>query len=89
MTKRTVGRNRQKISVEAIAAWKRGDRMAVYFALGLKPWNEHPFDVREEHTPEPDNGTVWAEDYAQILELRNRMIEIAGEPGTKKEDAND
>ena len=87
MTKRTAhGRSRRKISAEAIAAGKAGDRRALYFALDLRPWLPHPLDVDENAAPPPPDGTVWVEDYPMIQDLRREMILPAGQPPAHEEE---
>ena len=87
MTKRTANsRNGRKISPAAIAAWQAGDRRGVVFALGIRPWQVHPFDVDGASLP-PDYGTAWAQDYPQILELRKEMIRLAGPPPTTEKES--
>jgi hypothetical protein len=81
MTKRTsTGRTNRKISPAAIEAWKAGDRQAVYFTLGLRPWHPHVFDVDVDAPCPSDDGTAWSQDYGQIVELRREMIRLAGLP---------
>jgi hypothetical protein len=87
MGKRTssVQKRRSQFSDEAIRAWKAGDRDALYFALGLQPWAPHVLDVREDYTP-PDDGKAWSQDYAEVLELRRELIQVAGEPPATEEE---
>jgi hypothetical protein len=80
MTKRTPnGRTSRRITPAAIEAWKAGDRQAVYFALQLRPWHPHVFDVDVDAPLPPDDGTAWSQDYGQIVELRKEMIRLGGE----------
>ena len=84
MTRRTAtSRNGRKISPAAVAAWRAGDREGVYFALQLRPWQPHVFDVDENAPLPPDDGSAWSQDYPQIVELRKEMIRLAGPPTTE------
>jgi hypothetical protein len=81
MTRRiSTGKSGRRISPAAIAAWQKGDRLGVYFALKLWPCHVHPFDCDVDAPLPPLDGTVWAEDYGQIVELRREMVRLAGEP---------
>jgi hypothetical protein len=81
MTRRiSSGKTGRRISPAAIAAWQAGDRNGVYLALGLYPCHVHPFDCDVDEPLPPDDGTIWAQDYWKIVELRREMIRLAGEP---------
>jgi hypothetical protein len=73
------------ISEAALYAWQRGDKHACHQSLGVYPWQWSPFDV---HSPEPpawvlarNTEAMSADSWARAWELRQALIELAGEPG--------
>jgi hypothetical protein len=73
------------IPPEAIDAWTAGDWHKLHDSLGLTACSISPFDA-DRTTPEvaeewAADGLVYFESHPRALELREALIEIAGEPG--------
>jgi hypothetical protein len=85
LTARSIG-----ISAAAVQAWQRGDLHACHQALGIMPFDFSPFDVPTEYPA--CYATGWGggrgpgdamnyDSWRRALELRQALIELAGEPG--------
>ncbi|WP_167458632.1 hypothetical protein [Mesorhizobium kowhaii] len=74
-TKRTPLRRDIKrwISPAAIDAFKAGDRMGLYHALALKPWQPNPLEVDGPEPPEWGSGTAWVADWPMMWEIRQDL----------------
>jgi hypothetical protein len=78
-TRRTI--ERIGISAEALEAWQRGDRLGLVRALGLQPWQAHPFDVADPEPPADMIGTMYAASWPRIWRIRQELLEMGGPPG--------
>lgn len=59
--KRRTPKNREHaITPEAIDAFRKGDRVSLHRALGLKPWQHSPLDVGGSERPEWIDPADWA-----------------------------
>jgi hypothetical protein len=76
-TRRRIAPSRAGISVKAIQAWQIGDFHALNRELGVRPWQWSPFDVQgtEPDYSRPDHA------WDRAMELRRRLIELAGPAG--------
>lgn len=70
------------LSPAAIEAWQRGDFHGLNRLLGIAPFEVSPFDAIG---PLPSwcrtNHTCWCASWPRGVELREVLIEVAGEPG--------
>ena len=67
-------RAENRITPEAIEAYRTHDRRAIRGALGLKLWEMTPFDVagRERDPPTPGETDVWAQSL-KAMALRDEL----------------
>jgi hypothetical protein len=74
-TKRTPLRRdiKRRATPAAIAAFKAGDRMGLFWALGLKPWQPNPLEVDGPSPPVWGSGTAWAADWPMMWEIRQEL----------------
>jgi hypothetical protein len=88
--RRKLTHTRIGLSHAALYHWQRGDLHACHQALGIMPWQWSPFDVDGPEPPEwvlkERNGGVdgigmSTESWDRAWELRQALIELAGEPG--------
>lgn len=64
---------KRRVNPAAIEAFKAGDRMGVFSALNLKPWQPNPCEVDGPEPPVWANGTAWAADWPAMWELRQDL----------------
>jgi hypothetical protein len=71
-----------RITPEAVAAYRAGDYHALHRALGLKPWEASPLPssvtlLGVEDGPAPSGNTAWAASWAKAQELRRELERAA------------
>ena len=79
--KRRVAKHRERpITPEAVAAFRAGDRSALYRALDLPPWMASPIDAIG---PCPWlAGASGAETWPEMCRLHDQLAAVAGEEPT-------
>lgn len=74
--RRKAKRAEHPITPEAIAAFRRRDRVGLHRALGLKPWHPSPLDAGGDcpwHS-----GSMGAKSWSLATELRAELLEAIG-----------
>jgi hypothetical protein len=64
---------RNRITPEAVAAFKAKDWTALHLALGLKPWEMNPLDVHKKSEPSRDNPSPWFQSWWKVRRLRKEL----------------
>lgn len=73
--KRRVSKHKEnRITPEAIEAFRAGDRLELRRALGLAPWEESPLDVDADTPCAYSAMTGAALSHAKILDLRAELL---------------
>lgn len=72
-------RSRPRISPEALAAFRVGDRKTLHHLLSLKPWQPSPCDVDDGPPPKYARGTAWGDTWPAAQAWR-RGLEAAVSP---------
>lgn len=91
-TKRTkIAPRRVAIPPAAIEAWRAGNWKQLHRELGLTPVDISPFDADRSSA---ETAAAWAEKgllyfgtHRRAMELRETLIELAGEPGEQPDEA--
>src|SRR5262245_17777023 len=64
---------RDRITPEAIAAFRANDRMGLHLALGLKPWEMSPLEVHRKPEPSRDSPYPWVRSWWKAKRLRQKL----------------
>jgi hypothetical protein len=65
----------------AIEAWRTGDFHALNRELGILPHQISQFDAIRDRRLAASTDSVWARSWPKAVELRKRLILVAGPPG--------
>ncbi|MEQ1953601.1 hypothetical protein [Mesorhizobium sp. CN2-181] len=77
--KRRAGKRRSLVTAAAIEAFRAGDRMALFFAIGQKPWEPSPLEVWQPEPPEWASKNAWTEAWPKMYALRLELMEAIGQ----------
>jgi hypothetical protein len=72
---------RTGLTQAAIEAWKAGDFHALNHELGIGPHQISPFDAISARPLATSTDSVWARSWPKALQLRKRLMLVAGPPG--------
>jgi hypothetical protein len=64
---------RHRITPEAVDAYCRGDRDALFFALKLKPWDQSPLDIDADPGDPADGAGPWEASAEKAWQLRQAL----------------
>lgn len=64
---------KRRITPAAIDAFTAGDRLGLYNALNLKPWQPNPFECDGPEPPAWAKGTAWAADWPMMWKIRQDL----------------
>jgi hypothetical protein len=72
------------ISPEAVAAWRAGDFDGLACALGIRPWQRHPWPRRltalgvDSRRPPAETLTPFDQSWQRAVDLQAALLELAG-----------
>lgn len=66
--------SRNRITPEAVEAFRANDWSRLHRAVGLKPWEASPLRV-DGNGPWPEDGTMWTASLLQAAALRKQLKE--------------